>query len=289
MSKEEYDSCIITNTNARIIAVCDRPHSVARYFTITFRSFTPQPGGLEFKPGQDYYFISTSTGTPDGLYNRQGGKCATSHMKVTFKVCCGSDNMPSKTSKAPTRNSTSASVHLPHHRHHPVNASVTTTTPASPESRSRFLSALTTPGSVRGIPTGQRFKGQSSPLKPAPSSMLTPLSDSHRRSPPFNFVTADATTSQSVTTSASTPFWWRPHYTKLPSVKHGREDAISGASDPGSGSDRAARKGRAWLLVVAAGIAVGVACLIVCGLGVGRRLFIREKHKETVIHNYPRI
>lgn len=27
------------------------------YFTITFRSFTPQPGGLEFQPGQDYYFI----------------------------------------------------------------------------------------------------------------------------------------------------------------------------------------------------------------------------------------
>jgi hypothetical protein len=94
------------------------------------------------------------------------------------------------------------------------------------------------------------------------------------------------TTGQSVTTSASsTPFWWRPHYTKLPSVKHGREDAISGASEPGS--ERSGRKGRAWLLVVAAGIAVGVACLIVCGLGVGRRLFIREKHKETVIHNYP--
>ena len=58
----------------------------------------------------------------------------------------------------------------------------------------------------------------------------------------------------------------------------------------GGGSERATRRaGRAWLLVVAAGIAVGVACLIVCGLGVGRRLFVREKHKETVIHSYPRI
>lgn len=286
MSKEEYDSCIITNSNARIIAICDRPHSVGRYFTITFRSFTPQPGGLEFKPGQDYYFISTSTGSPEDLNNRQGGSCASSHMKVTFKVCCGSDGSAAPTNKsAMTRNLTS-SAHHPHHRHHAVNA---TTVAPTPESRSRFLSALTTPESVRSIPTGQRLKGQSSPSLQRPTG--SPVSDNHRRSPPFNLAADFAPTSQSVTTSASTPFWWRPHYTKLPSTKHGREsDAISG--DTGSASDRSARKGRAWLLVVAAGIAVGVACLIVCGLGVGRRLFIRDKHKprlETVIHTYPRI
>ena len=52
--------------------------------TITFRSFTPTPGGLEFKPGKDYYFISTSS--PDDLYNRIGGRCTTHSMKVIFKV-----------------------------------------------------------------------------------------------------------------------------------------------------------------------------------------------------------
>ena len=56
VSKEEYDTCRITNPNPRIIAVCDKPYKLM-YFTITFRSFTPQPGGLEFRPGQDYYFI----------------------------------------------------------------------------------------------------------------------------------------------------------------------------------------------------------------------------------------
>lgn len=56
VSKEEYDTCRITNPNPRIIAVCDKPNKLM-YFTITFRSFTPQPGGLEFRPGQDYYFI----------------------------------------------------------------------------------------------------------------------------------------------------------------------------------------------------------------------------------------
>ena len=56
VSKEEYDTCRITDPNPRIIAVCDKPYKLM-FFTITFRSFTPQPGGLEFRPGQDYFFI----------------------------------------------------------------------------------------------------------------------------------------------------------------------------------------------------------------------------------------
>ncbi|CAD7001793.1 unnamed protein product [Ceratitis capitata] len=56
------------------------------FFTITFRPFTPQPGGLEFLPGNDYYFISTSS--KDDLYRRIGGRCSTNNMKVVFKVCC---------------------------------------------------------------------------------------------------------------------------------------------------------------------------------------------------------
>jgi len=87
VSKEEYDSCRVTNSNARKIAICDKPQNF-RYFTITFRSFTPQPGGLEFKSGQDYYFISTSTGKTAGLNRKLGGRCLTHNMKVMFKVCC---------------------------------------------------------------------------------------------------------------------------------------------------------------------------------------------------------
>ncbi|KAK3879308.1 hypothetical protein Pcinc_016111 [Petrolisthes cinctipes] len=69
----------------RVIAVCDKPYKLM-YFTITFRSFTPQPGGLEFHPGQDYYFISTSS--KEDLHRRIGGRCSSHHMKVVFKVCC---------------------------------------------------------------------------------------------------------------------------------------------------------------------------------------------------------
>ncbi|XP_022239321.1 ephrin-B2-like isoform X2 [Limulus polyphemus] len=107
VSKEEYDSCRINNPNARVIAVCDKPH-LHMYFTITFRSFTPQPGGLEFKPGQDYYFISTSGGGIDRLHQRMGGRCATHNMKIIFKVCCD----PSKPSTTST-SSTVSSVTLP--------------------------------------------------------------------------------------------------------------------------------------------------------------------------------
>ena len=51
VSKEEFKSCRISQQNPRVIAVCNRPYDFM-YFTITFRSFTPTPGGLEFHPGQ---------------------------------------------------------------------------------------------------------------------------------------------------------------------------------------------------------------------------------------------
>ncbi|GLV43262.1 ephrin [Carabus blaptoides fortunei] len=88
VSKEEYETCRITNPNPRIIAVCDKPYKLM-YFTITFRPFTPQPGGLEFLPGKDYYFISTSS--KDDLHRRVGGRCSANNMKIVFKVCCAPD------------------------------------------------------------------------------------------------------------------------------------------------------------------------------------------------------
>jgi hypothetical protein len=83
VSKQEYDSCRITQANPRIVAVCNQPHNLM-YFTITFRSFTPTPGGMEFIPGHDYYFISTSSRTD--LHRRVGGACSSKNMKLMFKV-----------------------------------------------------------------------------------------------------------------------------------------------------------------------------------------------------------
>jgi len=83
VSKEEYDSCRISQTDPRVVAVCDKPDRQLQ-FTITFRSFSPTPRGLEFRPGQDYYFISTSSRRD--LHRRVGGSCSTHNMKVIFKV-----------------------------------------------------------------------------------------------------------------------------------------------------------------------------------------------------------
>ncbi|KAH8332275.1 hypothetical protein KR067_006018 [Drosophila pandora] len=99
VSKVEYETCRITNADPRVIAICDKPQKLM-FFTITFRPFTPQPGGLEFLPGNDYYFISTSS--KDDLYRRIGGRCSTNNMKVVFKVCCASEekNKNTTTSKS---------------------------------------------------------------------------------------------------------------------------------------------------------------------------------------------
>ncbi len=83
VTRQEYESCRITQTNPKIVALCNRPHELM-YFTITFRSFTPTPGALEFRPGQDYYFISTSS--RNDLHRRVGGGCSSNNMKVVFRV-----------------------------------------------------------------------------------------------------------------------------------------------------------------------------------------------------------
>ena len=89
VTEQEYESCRITQPNPKIIAVCNRPYELM-YFTITFRSFTPTPGGLEFRPGHSYYFISTSS--KNDLHRRVGGGCSTHNMKITFKVAEDYDN-----------------------------------------------------------------------------------------------------------------------------------------------------------------------------------------------------
>ena len=83
VEKEEFDTCTIIKPNPRIIAVCDQPRNLM-YFTITFRSFSPSPQQMEFKPGQSYYFISTSSAL--NMTARAGGYCRTNNMKVIFTV-----------------------------------------------------------------------------------------------------------------------------------------------------------------------------------------------------------
>ncbi|GFT92514.1 ephrin-B1 [Nephila pilipes] len=164
VSKEEYDSCRITNPNPRIIAVCDNPNQV-RYFTITFRSFTPQPGGLEFLPGHDYYFVSTSTGDPTGLNQRVGGRCATHNMKVIFKVCCSptKGNAPGSSSNHQT-STVNVSV--------PASAAPPTSSPRPPQDRNNLY------------PPSPPPKGMRPPTRVPMRPYEVPIEDEMDRSPP---------------------------------------------------------------------------------------------------------
>uniref|UniRef100_A0A6G1SJV5 Ephrin-A1 n=1 Tax=Aceria tosichella TaxID=561515 RepID=A0A6G1SJV5_9ACAR len=96
VSKEEYDTCRLNGpSSAQVVAKCDQPQATSsgagprpvRPTTITFRSFTPQPNGLEFKPGQDYYFITALHGHHQDPQKRFS-PCRELNMRVIFKVCC---------------------------------------------------------------------------------------------------------------------------------------------------------------------------------------------------------
>jgi len=101
VSREEYDSCRISQADPRVVAVCDKPEKELQY-TLTFRSFSPTPRGLEFRPGQDYYFISTSS--KRDLHRRVGGSCSTHNMKVIFKVAENSEQKKPVHSPGPSIN-----------------------------------------------------------------------------------------------------------------------------------------------------------------------------------------
>ncbi|KAM3656014.1 ephrin-B3 [Ammospiza maritima maritima] len=68
-----------------LLLTCDRPQRDVR-FTIKFQEFSPNLWGHEFRRQHDYYIITTSDGTPEGLENGQGGACLTRAMRVTLRV-----------------------------------------------------------------------------------------------------------------------------------------------------------------------------------------------------------
>jgi hypothetical protein len=96
VKKEEYDTCQIMSAHPRIIARCDKPYMFL-YFTISFRPFSPTPGALEFHPGKDYYFISTSSKTD--LHRRMDGMCRTNNMRLVFKVADPKKKEPETTTQ----------------------------------------------------------------------------------------------------------------------------------------------------------------------------------------------
>lgn len=83
VTRAEWAGCRLQQPHPRIVAVCDQPDNFM-YFTITFRSFSPSPRQMEFKPGESYYLVST--GSPGAPHATEGGWCRTHNMRLVFRV-----------------------------------------------------------------------------------------------------------------------------------------------------------------------------------------------------------
>lgn len=83
VSDEEYDHCFLSKP--RLVGACDN-QTINASINIVFRSFTPTPGGFEFQPGKNYFLISTSDGTLEGIDRKKDGLCTAKQMKIKFEV-----------------------------------------------------------------------------------------------------------------------------------------------------------------------------------------------------------
>ncbi|KAK9401764.1 ephrin-B2 [Crotalus adamanteus] len=84
VEKDQADSCTVKKDNTPLLN-CAKPDQDVK-FTIKFQEFSPNLWGLEFQRNKDYYIISTSNGSLEGLDNQEGGVCQTKAMKILMKV-----------------------------------------------------------------------------------------------------------------------------------------------------------------------------------------------------------
>ncbi|XP_058475734.1 ephrin-B2a [Solea solea] len=82
--KEQLESCTVSKANTLLLN-CVKPDQDVK-FTLKFQEFSPNLWGLEFLRGTDYYIISTSNGTMEGIDNQEGGVCKFKSMKMIMKV-----------------------------------------------------------------------------------------------------------------------------------------------------------------------------------------------------------
>ncbi|XP_078259026.1 ephrin-B2-like isoform X2 [Rhinoraja longicauda] len=100
VSKDQADNCNAVLSPTPLLN-CNKPDQDVK-FTIKFQEFSPNLWGLEFRKHENYYIISTSNGTLEGLENREGGVCQTKAMKLIMKVEQGGTNSLSSDNKPST-------------------------------------------------------------------------------------------------------------------------------------------------------------------------------------------
>lgn len=103
-SKHEFDNCIVNPQHAETVPIlkCGSVAAAAANsqenvqddfyrqqqvkFTIYFVKFSPVPNALEFEEDKEYYFLSTSSGTREGLNYMSGGLCSNFNMRFSIKI-----------------------------------------------------------------------------------------------------------------------------------------------------------------------------------------------------------
>ena len=88
-SKYEFDNCIINPNNYDTLPIlkCDKPNTAnPTKFTIYFVKYSPVPNALEFEEDKEYYFLSTSSGSRDGLNFMSGGMCSKFNMRFSIRI-----------------------------------------------------------------------------------------------------------------------------------------------------------------------------------------------------------
>ncbi|KAL3983048.1 Ephrin family protein [Acanthocheilonema viteae] len=71
---------------------------------IRLREIPMLPNEMSYKPDNDYFFITTSTGDKDGLENDDGGLCRTKNMRLKIRVKSKWTGVSQKIPEFPTKN-----------------------------------------------------------------------------------------------------------------------------------------------------------------------------------------
>ncbi|VDM39433.1 unnamed protein product [Toxocara canis] len=84
VSQLEYEHCIADEI-ARIVGRCSRPYIPQTIHTV-FRHFTPLPSGLEYTPGNTYYFVSEPDLRLRGSQKEKHAHCSTVGPQMRIRV-----------------------------------------------------------------------------------------------------------------------------------------------------------------------------------------------------------
>lgn len=135
----------------------------------------------------------------------------------------------------------------------------------------------------------------SGPLNPLHSDIRSASIRSHSSSslssPHSSF---DSTASPPpILPTTPTSYWWRPHFTKLPSLKHNYDftnirnvdssHQTNGFGDRESNNNNYSRANSPWIVIIGSCVGIAIACVIICALfACTNCLFFPPRRKQQI-------